>query len=159
MKERNHLTATFYFKIGLKHHIESVHEGKKIACAVCSSAFSTKQYLNRHMMMLFMKRKKAFACPECPLAFSQKVYLNKHIEIVHKGKKPHVCTVCLAAFSTKVNLKIKNHIEMVHEGKRPMIQKIHEENKPYAYLLLYMFCERRHAVLINTSCIHGGNIP
>ena len=88
--------------------------------------------------------KKTFPCPECPLAFSQKVSLNKHIEIVHEGKKPHVCSVCLTAFSTKGNLK--NHIEMVHEGKRPMIQKIHEEKKPYAYLLLCMFCEREHSL-------------
>ena len=93
MKERNHLTATFYLKIGLKHHIESVHEGEKIACAVCSSAFSTKQHLNRHMMMLFMKGKNHLLVLSALQHFLKKYLSISTLKLFMKGRN-HMFVLC-----------------------------------------------------------------
>ena len=53
---------TYFSKVSLKTHIESVHEGKKPhKCSICDHSALTKQNLNNHIKSVHEKRKSISA--------------------------------------------------------------------------------------------------
>ena len=43
--------------------------------------------------------------------------MKNHVDIVHEGKRPYLCTLCGAKYTT--NQILRCHIETVYEGKKP----------------------------------------
>ena len=41
----------------------------------------------------------------------------RHVSSVHKGNKPHKCSIC--DYSTSSRGDLKQHIEAIHEKKKP----------------------------------------
>jgi len=100
----------------LNRQKRGVHEKKKpFECSLCQYKCVQIGDLNKHIFLLYMKRKSPL-CSLCPYIYKsgQKNNLTKHIAAVREKKKPFVCSMCLSIFSE--NRHLKRHIA-VHEKK------------------------------------------
>lgn len=114
--------TSFHRKDHLEEHLGNHTGAKPFQCQHCTEAFYSSAALKRHMRSSHpstscidankMPREKAI-CTSC----GKKIYY-KNIELhmrVHKGVKPHKCTVCSKAFTQKSNLT--NHMRL-HTGEK-----------------------------------------
>ena len=95
-------------------------------CSECSSSFSTKYNLNRHIYMFHERkkrniasvheRKKPFNCETYDYSFSQKNDMTQHVSSVHEKKEPFKCDI--SNYSCFLKHDIKKHFESVHEEKK-----------------------------------------
>ena len=116
---------------------------KQHRCSECSTSFTTKCNLNRHISMYHERKKKnidpvheqkkPFNCEICDYSCTQKDEMTQHVSSVHKKKKPFQCDIC--NYSCFLNHDIKKHFESVHEEKKSFKcdvqnEKTHIQNNP-----------------------------
>ncbi|XP_030287569.1 zinc finger protein 239-like [Sparus aurata] len=103
---------TFYTRGELMVHLRT-HTKVTITCTKCSKGLSSKEALNRHMIVHAGER--SYQCSECGLRFNGMSNLTAHMKI-HTGVKSYVCGVCGKACARKSYLTI--HMR-THSGERP----------------------------------------
>ena len=81
-------------------------------CDVCSSTFSEKKNLKRHLETVHLKH-RPYQCEKCNFTTPHNSTLLNHKIAFHEGLKPHKCSRCNYASSYKKNLK--RHIIVVHD--------------------------------------------
>ena len=120
---------TFSQPIGLRKHVESLHEGIRYNCSKCDKSFTQKGQLNAHIKAVHeeknpedlvndqikkeKKKIKSLKCLLCDKMFSKSHHLKVHTESVHEGIKV-ICPICGIATSSKDGLK--KHHKTVHLG-------------------------------------------
>ena len=59
-----------------------------------------------------------YSCPVegCSKEYRNKFTLKKHVKLIHFGKKPFTCSICLQSFVSKQNLREHSFI---HSGIKP----------------------------------------
>ena len=96
----------------LKHHIKTVHEGKKDhLCPECGKSFDRNYTLKAHLAVVHsIGVKQSHICKECGKNFGRKSNLRIHIETVHNGVKKQ-CQFCKSKFTQSGTLRahIKKH--------------------------------------------------
>lgn len=85
-------SGAYETKCGLKHHIQTVHEGIK----------PKKQ----------VKEKKLKNCPHCEKAFKSYCTLREHVAVKHEMSTPFKCDQCSKSYGTRA--KLKTHVINVH---------------------------------------------
>ena len=74
----------FSMEQGLKHHISSVHEGKRpFKCNTCDRNFSQKSKLNRHVEAC----KSIIECDYCKATFAKELKFINHMKANHINVK------------------------------------------------------------------------
>ena len=136
--------VSFGVQAQLKRHMAKEHSiQEKHTCEVCSAVFTTKYYLQDHMLehtskkpllcefcgksfkrQLAHRRHMAYhtallnptahICDRCPKTFPTIALLNQHYRKFHQMERQHLCSVCSIGFFTKVE-RIKH--ERVHVEK------------------------------------------
>ncbi|XP_030287570.1 gastrula zinc finger protein XlCGF7.1-like [Sparus aurata] len=96
----------------LKVHLRT-HTKVTITCTECGKGLSSKEALNRHMII--HARERPYQCSECGLHFNRMSNLTAHMKI-HTGVKSYVCGVCGKACARKTYLTV--HMR-THSGERP----------------------------------------
>uniref|UniRef100_A0A671UA93 C2H2-type domain-containing protein n=1 Tax=Sparus aurata TaxID=8175 RepID=A0A671UA93_SPAAU len=102
---------TFYMIGELKVHLRT-HTKVTITCTECGKGLSSKEALNRHMIIHAGER--PYQCSECGLHFNRMSNLTAHMKI-HTGVKLYVCGVCGKACARKTYLMV--HMR-THSGER-----------------------------------------
>lgn len=51
------------------------------------------------------KEKRYYICDICNSSFHHATNLNSHIKVIHKGIRPHACTLCDKRFPNAFSLK------------------------------------------------------
>lgn len=102
---------SFQYASALKLHTVSHTSEKPYICDRCSSSFTQKSHLTRHLL-IHKKNAKTFECSECKMSFRQRFYLQAHMRS-HSGAKPYSCKECSKSFSQKshLNTHAKSHQE------------------------------------------------
>ncbi|XP_022325323.2 uncharacterized protein LOC111125623 isoform X2 [Crassostrea virginica] len=100
-------------EIGLKSHVEVVHNGKRLKCQECNKEFCRKPALKRHQLSKHMNMLN-HTCMYCGKKFVSNNCMQKHMR-VHTGEKPYECEYCGEKFNH--NVSRKNHIRKAHPGK------------------------------------------
>ena len=104
----------FKSKLGLRIHIETVHEGKKqVKCNTCNKTLTNQAALNNHIHVVH-KGRKDHHCESCGKSFGIKHQLRKHIHLVHEGRRDHKCESCGKDFAT--GMQVRRHIRVWHDG-------------------------------------------
>ena len=85
-------------------------------CEVCSKKLSSKQNLDRHLII--HTGLKPFKCPEpnCGYSCSDKGSLKIH-EVMHTAIKSHQCSLC--PYKTVWSQALRRHIKTIHSIERP----------------------------------------
>ena len=111
--------ARYYERRSLKHHIQSVHEGKSHECTICNISLTTNRGLKKHIESVH-EGKRPFRCDICDGRFSTKAGLKIHIKLVHESNKPtddknkaFQCANCPSSFARISGLR--SHILRLHE--------------------------------------------
>ena len=83
-------------------------QGKKqtFSCEVCTSSFSHKSDLNKHMKT--HTAPESFSCEVCGKLFNYKNSLRRH-EKIHKNERLHSCDICDQNFIQKCDLQVNIH--------------------------------------------------
>ena len=99
---------------GLKYHVESVHEGKRVLCEICGKEMRSELHLKKHLQV--HSGEKPFICGFCTKRFARNDTLTLHLR-VHTRERPYVCEICNKRFSQKSSLNL--HVKSIHqENKR-----------------------------------------
>ena len=94
---------TFARKYNLNAHTFTKHTiNLGFPCCVCSSWFTTKTDLRRHIKVVHFGLR--FQCPKCEKRFTRKSHLERHITAVHLGLG-FQCPWCEKRFTRKNNLR------------------------------------------------------
>lgn len=118
----------FFFKHGLRQHINQVH-GKKLTkeekaqlpkkpnkyfCDQCDKKYKSKNALSEHLAIIHSKTEPSILCASCPKIFITKSQLVSHTLYNHPVKFVK-CTFegCDKSFGTKTQLKL--HVTGVHQ--------------------------------------------
>ena len=115
----NHCYKTFKLRMGLKKHVQQVHEKnpsekKSFLCNHCKKPFGQKTSLKRHIDCVH-KKLKPFKCTMCDLAFGTQSHLKRHVSNVHLHVKSFSCNYCDKRTNTKFHMK--RHLKIKHEIK------------------------------------------
>uniref|UniRef100_A0A671TUJ0 C2H2-type domain-containing protein n=1 Tax=Sparus aurata TaxID=8175 RepID=A0A671TUJ0_SPAAU len=94
-------------QLTLKVHLRT-HTKVTITCTECGKGLSSKEALNRHMIIHAGER--PYQCSECGLHFNRMSNLTAHMKI-HTGVKLYVCGVCGKASFTQSHC-LKTHMKM-----------------------------------------------
>lgn len=89
--EQDGCRSKFPSHSNLRRHIQTVHEGRKFGCQICTRRFRTLESLNVHNRSVHEKTRNICSCSECGGSFSRWGSLKRHKEQVHghmKRKKP-----------------------------------------------------------------------
>ena len=70
----------------LRHHMDSVHVQRSLACQHCGKYFKRSADLKRHNVLVHLKVRN-HACDICGKRFGEKKDMTRHKECVHFGKK------------------------------------------------------------------------
>ena len=110
---------------------------KQHKCSECSSSFTTKYNLNRHISINHERKKmhiasvhegkKPFKCQICDYSCTQKTDMTHHVSFVHEKKEPFKCDIC--SYSCFLKHDIKKHLESVHEEKKSFKCDMQNEKK------------------------------
>jgi len=85
-------TTSFTCKSNLRRHIKSVHQGiKPHSCEVCEKKFASKNEVKEHMSM--HTGEKAYKCEDCGKSFSQLSSLYGHRKKSHMEKESNLDVV------------------------------------------------------------------
>lgn len=98
---------TFANKGHFEGHINSHNAIKPFKCTQCSSKFSFKSALLRHVKTCDKKNKekpKSFRYDLCSSIFSRYDILVDHVKGKHEGKKLYRCAKCSASFPWRSSL-------------------------------------------------------
>ena len=95
--------AAYFTKHGLTKHIKRVHEGLRYNCLKCDKNFSEKNVLKHHMESVHEGKRK-FPCELCPKTFKDQTAMKCHIKTVHEGVR-YECGFCEKSFTQLPNLK------------------------------------------------------
>ena len=82
---------------------------KSFSCNLCSSTFSVKSSLTKHIDQIHNKIR--YSCDLCEKSFTSKQNLKFHIESVHEELK-HNCCYCNSIF--KLKLSLITHLKSKH---------------------------------------------
>ncbi|KAJ8979541.1 hypothetical protein NQ317_017689 [Molorchus minor] len=85
----------------LKH--VKLHEGHLYSCDMCDKIFRRTDSLMVHKQKVHWGEGEMATCDICKQTVKSKKLLKIHMEI-HRRDKPHVCSVCQAAFRQRSNL-------------------------------------------------------
>ena len=146
-------TSHFFTHVGLRKHVENVHEEFAFVCSICQKRFKYQSTLKDHMNL--HSEQKSYLCDTCGKAFKTQdlcsshrlshgqrkfkceycgdLFKQRNVLYQHKLKhsaKRFKCDICGKDFSTKQNLG--NH------------QRIHTGVTPYACELCQMKFKRVH---------------
>lgn len=101
----SHCSETFLNYDQKLNHIFSAHgiKVKEFKCEICSSVFTMRGRLTRHVRTTH-KKEKLHACEVCTAKFGTKCTLKEHM-LKHTGEKNHQCEVCHKAFGRKFTLR------------------------------------------------------
>ena len=130
----NSCDKTFKSPLGLKLHLEKIHDGNGLfKCDFCDMASFSEKRVQRHKkkhhksgmeelkstkgfrVKKYSKKKSIdFNCESCEKNFPVREHLKRHIEIVHEGKRLK-CNFCSLTFTT-------SQILLRHFGRK------HEDN-------------------------------
>ena len=105
-----------YFVLGdLKQHISIVHQGiKAYDCDFCNRQFTRKVHMMRHNKLKHLKNTNNIRCQICNKELKGNMQeLKNHIMLVHEGKIPDKCDICLKGFRS--NEHVRRHKKKVHE--------------------------------------------
>ena len=107
-KKRKNVFLYFLFGEFFSKNNATIHERthlkeKPLVYAKCSSSFSRRRDLTRHLNTIHYK-KKHFYCNVCAKAFSRSDSLKVHTR-THTGLKPFTCSLCTRSFSQISGLK------------------------------------------------------
>merc|ERR1711964_502481 len=97
--------------VGMKRHIQSVHNGIRYPCPHCDHQATTKGNLKTHIK--YVHDCGTYPCPHCDHQATQKAKLKTHIKSVHDGIR-YPCPHC--DYQARTNGHLKAHIKSVHEG-------------------------------------------
>ena len=75
--------------MGLKYHVQSIHQEEEHQCNVCSAKFALKGRLRVHLTTVHEEERK-FQCSLCTSTFKTNAHLKRHT-LVHDNKKPFEC--------------------------------------------------------------------
>lgn len=97
----------FKTKFNLEHHMSS--HNKPFKCNICKKRFSEQRYFNEHK--LNHKKPNPFKCKECSSAYTRKTSLNRHMHTAHSDVRNFACTKCKYKGKTKddVTTHFKTH--------------------------------------------------
>merc|ERR1711983_707767 len=84
-------TSHFFTHVGLRKHVESVHEESAFVCNICQKRFRYQSTLKDHMNL--HSELKSYLCDICSKYFSTKQNLENHGR-VHSGVTPYTCQLC-----------------------------------------------------------------
>ena len=82
---------------------------KSFSCNLCSSTFTVKSSLTKHIDQIHNKIR--YSCKLCEKSFTSKQNLKFHIESVHEQLK-HNCSYCNSTF--KLKLSLLTHLKSKH---------------------------------------------
>ena len=82
---------------------------KSFHCNLCSSTFTVKSSLTKHIDQIHNKIR--YSCDLCEKSFTSKQNLKFHIESVHEQLK-HNCSYCNSTF--KLKLSLLTHLKSKH---------------------------------------------
>lgn len=99
--EETNCGKTFFCKLLLRLHRNSIHTDKSLACPICSKTFKSERSLYSHNLRHFNKNR--YACNHCERKFNNKNSLDRHLAI-HSGVRGFSCEQCSASFYRKFNL-------------------------------------------------------
>ena len=94
-------------------HFESCRD--QVSCPTCSTTFSEKRSLNRHIRMTHTR---SYSCPTCSRTFCIKGSLYRHISVVHTRDVAYSCRTCNQRFLRKDNLQ--RHERERHQKIEPV---------------------------------------
>ena len=132
-------TSHFFTHVGLRKHVENVHEESAFVCNICQKRFRYQSTLKDHMNL--HSELKSYLCDICGKAFKTQDICSSHRQshgsrkfkceycgdafkqrnVLYQHKLKHLarrfkCDICSKDFSTKQNLE--NH-GRVHSGVTP----------------------------------------
>ncbi|XP_026745222.1 zinc finger protein OZF-like [Trichoplusia ni] len=97
-------SSMFSSKGSLKRHITTHHTKRErtFICETCGNSFFTKYAIITHLRVHTDER--PYTCPYCSKAFRQIASMIRH-KRMHTGEKPFACTICLKKFTDKSHLR------------------------------------------------------
>ena len=99
----SHCGAAYASLNGLEFHIRAKHEGQAYNCEKCDKSFNTRIYLKHHIETVHEGKRK-YNCEYCGKTFAHKEGMNCHIKTVHEGIR-YQCDYCDKSFTQLPNLK------------------------------------------------------
>ena len=87
----------------LQKHIAATHDNPGYSCRLCGKIFKHKNYLKHHIDSVHEGKRK-FSCEYCGTTFAHKEGMNCHIRTVHEGIR-YQCDFCAKSFTQKPHLK------------------------------------------------------
>lgn len=108
---------------------EAVSTTMNLYCCMytdCSSEYSTKFNLKRHVESVHMHVKR-FQCPLCKVYFSSKQSLKEH-QHIHSGMMPFTCLACGKLFRQASQLSLHKRVHIL-EGKTMGYIKLKVEDR------------------------------
>ena len=104
-------------KDGLRQHVRTIHEKKKIRrreCPLCEKSYCDGKGLKNHLASVHEQGKKSHKCEYCGLTFMFLTPLNNHIRFTHKKDMAKFCKFCDKGFSN--NRPLDTHYKGVHSS-------------------------------------------
>lgn len=95
-------------------------------CKICSTSFSNRKYLNRHVTTLHLST--VYRCFQCNVPFNNKLHLLRHLQAAHlkyKDEHGYIATIknvesvayfqcCFCKYSSKIKSKVEEHMNNEH---------------------------------------------
>ena len=104
----NSCGKTFFDKVDLARHEESIHVVPHLQCGFCPKLYPTERHRTAHESRVHSTELR-FQCDECPMGYRHPSSLQKHILSAHRGEeaKRFKCSQCAKGFITNGKLMVK----------------------------------------------------
>ena len=130
----NSCGKTFFDKVDLARHEESIHVVPHLPCRFCPKLYPTERHRTAHESRVHSTELR-FQCDECPMGYRHPSSLQKHILSAHRGEEARKfkCSQCGKGFITNGKLMVilicmfGQLLGNLHNNCRPMKEFILEK--------------------------------